>query len=367
VTPAIPGYDKLVEIGRGGFAVVYRADDPRFGRTVAVKVLLGTFDDVARDRFERECRAMGTVSRHPHCVTVYDSGFTDAGEAYLVMEDMTGGTLTDRAPLPWGETVEIGVKVAGVLSASHGAGVLHRDIKPDNVLVSAYGEPKLGDFGIARFDDSTQTRTGSVTATPAYAAPELFDGAAATEASDVYSLAATLYALISGMPPYARAGDESYLALLARAAREPVPDLRPRGVPDPVAQVIEGGLEKEPGQRIAGALDYGLALQDAQREVGREPTHMVTAGAPTRQAGADQTVVVTPPEAVMTGPGFWFYVDEPTPMLSPYDYTSTVAVLKPGHWFLAGEENGDWVYAADDDGVEGWIPLVAARRDDAYG
>ena len=149
---------------------------------------------------------MGTVSRHPHCVTVYDSGFTDAGQPYLVMEDMTGGTLTDQAPLPWAEAVEVGVKVAGVLSASHGAGVLHRDIKPDNLLVSAYGEPKLGDFGIARFDDSTQTRTGSVSATPAYAAPELFDGAAATEASDVYSLAATLYALITGMPPYARGG-----------------------------------------------------------------------------------------------------------------------------------------------------------------
>jgi serine/threonine-protein kinase PknK len=367
VTLVIPGYDELVEIGRGGFAVVYRAEDRRFGRTVAVKVLLGNFDDLARDRFERECRAMGIVSRPPPCGTVYDSGFTDEGKPFLVMEDMTGGSLTDQAPLPWAEALEIGVKVAGVLSASHGAGVLHRDIKPDNVLVSAYGEPKLGDFGIARFDDSSQTKSGTVSATPAYAAPELFDGAAATEASDVYSLAATLFALMTGMPPHAREGDESYLALLARAARDPVPDLRPRGVPDPVCRVIETGLEKDTSRRVGTALDYGLGLQDAQRAVGREPTRMVTAGAPTRRAGRDQTVVVPAPEAVTTGPGFWFYVDEPTPLLSPYDYSSTVTVLKPGHWFLAGEESGEWLYAAGDNGAEGWVPLAAARRDDSYG
>jgi serine/threonine protein kinase len=367
VTPTIPGYDGLVEIGRGGFAIVYRADDPRFGRTVAVKVLLGQFDDDARQRFERECRAMGTVSRHPHCVTVYDSGFTDDGNPYLVMEDMTGGSLSEQGPLPWAETIEIGVKVCGALSASHAAGVLHRDIKPDNILVSAYGEPKLGDFGIARFDDSSQTKSRTVSATPAYAAPELFDGEVATEASDVYSLAASLFALIAGMPPHAREGDESYLALLARAARDPVPDLRPRGVPDPVASVIETGLEKDRNQRVATALDYGSRLQDAQRAVGREPTTMVTAGTPTRRAEGNETVVVAAPEAFTTESAFWFYVDEPTPMVSPYDYSSVVAVLKPGQWFLAGEESGEWLYAADDNGAEGWLPVAAARRADTYG
>jgi hypothetical protein len=134
-----------------------------------------------------------------------------------------------------------------------------------------------------------------------------------------------------------------------------------------VCRALETGLEKDPDHRVATALDYGLGLQDAQRAVGREPSRMVTAGAPTRRAGVDQTVVVPAPEAVTTGPGFWFYVDEPTPLLSPYDYRSTVAVLKPGQWFLAGEESGEWLYAADDRGAEGWIPLVAARRDDTYG
>jgi serine/threonine-protein kinase PknK len=351
----------MTEIGRGGFAVVYRAADEQFNRTVAVKTLLGSLGGEDRERFERECRAMGVVSRHPHCVTVYASGFTDDGRAYLVMEDMTGGAISRRQPMPWADAIEVGVKVAGALQAAHAAGVLHRDLKPDNILVSAYEEPKLGDFGIARLDDGFRSRTGVLTATPAYAAPELFAGHPASEATDVYALAATLFTLVAGNPPFAREGDESVLPMMHRILHDPVPDLRPLGVADPVGRALEAGLERDPARRISTALEFGHRLQAAQRETGREPTRMVGVGAPTTVVPERYETVVVPPPAAVTS-GFWFYVDAPEPLVSGYDYSQIVSVLQPGQWYLAGEQGPDWVYAADGNGAEGWVPTDAVRH-----
>jgi serine/threonine protein kinase len=241
--------------------------------------------------------------------------------------------------------------------------VLHRDIKPENVLVSAYEEPKLADFGIARLEGGLRSRTSALIATPAYAAPEILDGQQASAASDVYSLAATLFALIVGQPPFARDGDESHFALIARAATEPVPDLRRRGVPGPVCNVLEAGLEKDPARRVGVALEYGRRLQDAQRAVGCVATRIIGADL----ANADgrrsaETVVVAPPDDVAAG--FWFYVDDPEPLVSPHDHSRTVGELQPGQWYVAGEQSGDWVYVADEHGTEGWIPTSAVRRYD---
>jgi len=387
---------------------VYRALDGRFHRSVAIKVIVGALDEPARQRFGRECRAMGVVSRHPHCVTVYDSGFDDDGRAYLVMEDMAGGALGERVLLDWAEVLDIGVKVAGALHAAHTSGVLHRDIKPENVLMSAYDEPKLGDFGIARLDDGLRSRTGTLSATPAYAAPELFAGQPATPGSDVYALASTLYALIDGRAPFLRDTDESYLPLVARIVNETVPDLRHRGIPVPVCAALEAGLEKDPTHRVASALDYGSTLQDAQRAVGGDVTRMVGRNVPAARgrdlrgtvvvpapgplASSGQPVaaplgphpvrtpppVATPPPAgpgvfalpitASPGPvptpgvGYWFYVDDPEWLVSPYDSGQVAGVLQPGQWYLAGEEAGGWVYAADERGAEGWVPGTSVRR-----
>ena len=273
--PEIPGYEGLAEIGHGGFAVVYRAHDDRFNRSVAIKVLTGPLDAASRKRFERERRAMGTLSRHPHCVTVYDSGFTSDDRPYLVMEDMSGGSLRQRiddGPMPWPQVVAIGVKLAGALHAAHEAGVLHRDIKPENVLCSAYGEPKLADFGIARLEADTLT-SGMIFATPAHAAPELFEGGGPTRGSDVYSLGSTLFMLMAGNAPFARRNDEPVIAMITRASQEPVPDLRPRGVPDAVCAVVEDAMGKRPDDRPTAA-EIGRRLQDAQRAAGVEPTPM---------------------------------------------------------------------------------------------
>ncbi len=323
---SISGFEDPVEIGRGGFGVVYKAHQTGFERTVALKILpIAAADESARARFERERMAMGALSSHPNIVTVYGSGFTDEQQPYIVMEYMSRGSLGDRlakqGPIPWNEAVAATIKVAGALDAADEAGVLHRDIKPENILVSQYGEPKLGDFGIARIEGANQTRSGVITATMAHAPPEIVEGKRPTETSDVYSLASTLYALVAGDGPFSGGEETSIVTMISRIVTKPVPDLRARGVPDQVCSVIEQGLAKDPALRPRAAA-FGRALQQAQRALGMPvadmtlvsvtlpaPDPSMTGRAATTSAGtiaaaqgfasmpppAAQAAVVTPP------------------------------------------------------------------------
>ncbi len=292
---SISGFEEPVEIGRGGFGVVYKAHQVGFERTVALKILpIAAADESARDRFERERMAMGALSSHPNIVTVYGSGFTDDQQPYIVMEFMTRGSLGDRlskqGPMPWNDATAATIKVAGALDAAHEAGVLHRDIKPENILVSQYGEPKLGDFGIARIEGANQTRSGVITATMAHAPPEIVEGKRPTEASDVYSLASTFYTLIAGGGPFSDdSEDTSIVTMISRIVTRPVPDLRTRGVPDAVATIIEQGLAKDPTVRPRAAA-FGRALQQAQRALGVPVTDMTLV-----------SVTLPAPDATMTG------------------------------------------------------------------
>jgi uncharacterized protein YkwD len=296
----------VVEIGRGGFAVVYRAFQPRFGRTVAVKLLDPQGDPRAVERFERECEAMGMLSSHPNIVTIFDAGLSDDGKPYLVMEYMPDGTLDDRlerdGTLPWEEVTDVGVKLAGSLETAHEAGVLHRDVKPANVLRSPFGEPCLSDFGLARLGGQAKT-TGVVTATLLHAPPEILAGQPATPQSDVYSLGSSLFTLLVGEAPFWRATDESMLPLLARIADESVPDLRGRGVPAGVCAVIEAAMAKDVVARPPSAAAFGQALRDAQAAEGLTPTPLPLSGqesvaaarrvatAPTDPVDPNQTIV----------------------------------------------------------------------------
>jgi Protein kinase domain len=270
----IAGIVDAVEIGRGGFAVVYRALQVDFQREVAVKVLTGAhLDDRNRERFDRERRALGTLSSHPNIVPVYSAGYTDAGYAYLLMPYLTAGSLQDRLDregrLPWQDVVRIGIKVAGALDAAHRADVLHRDIKPANILTSPYGEPMLADFGIAQVE-GMRTQTASVTASIAHAAPELLSGRPPSVSSDVYALGSTMYALLTGLPAFSRITDDSIVAVFGRIATEPVPDLRWTGVPSGLAAVIERSMAKDPGQRYpsAAAMAEALAAVDPSAAAG---------------------------------------------------------------------------------------------------
>lgn len=272
VEPRIPGLEDPVEIGSGGFGVVYRVRQPAVHRTVAVKLLRSaTRDEKVRIRFEREVAAMGALSGHPAIVTVFDSGTTSEGAPYIIMELLEGSMgdrLESEGPLPWDELLEVLVRVAGGLETAHVAGILHRDIKPENILVSSYGEPKLGDFGIARLKGGPETRTDSLTASVAHVAPELLGGSPPSVATDVYALGSTVYSMLAGGPAFLRDTDESILPALARIGSDPVPDLRARGVPDPVCELVERLMCKAPEDRPGSALAVGELAQEIQRAHG---------------------------------------------------------------------------------------------------
>jgi serine/threonine protein kinase len=275
----VPGVEDAEEIGAGGFGWVYRAKQPAFGRTVAVKVLRGRMlDQRVVERFQRECKAIGAVSGHPNIVHVHDAGTTPLGHPFMVMEYLSQGSLGDRldreGPLRWSEVARIGVKVAAALHTAHRAGVLHRDLKPENILVSEYGEPLLADFGIARVEGAKETTAGVVTASFAHAPPEVVAGQRADARADVYSLASLLHALLTGSAPFLRDTDESVLPMLARISSEPPPDLRPYGVPAPLIAVIDRAMAKRPEDRPDSALAFGRELQAAQQSAGQVPTEL---------------------------------------------------------------------------------------------
>ncbi|MDH3684056.1 MAG: protein kinase [Acidimicrobiia bacterium] len=272
----IHGISDAVEIGAGGFGIVYRAVEEDLGRTVAVKVLLGNLDEPGRYRFERERRAMGRLSGHPNIVTVYRGGYTDAGNAYLVMEFLDRGSLADRlatvGPLGWEEAVKFTVQLSGALETSHRAGVLHRDIKPGNILLSNLGNAKLCDFGIARLQGAPETKSMVVTASLSHAPPDIVSGARPDARSDVYSLASTMFELVAATPPFVRPTDESMVPILARIAQDPVPRLPETQLPGPVFEVIERAMAKDPAARPGTAAELGRLLVAAQHRLGQPPT-----------------------------------------------------------------------------------------------
>ncbi len=280
--PTIDGMDGLVEIGRGGFALVYRAHQAAFRRDVAIKVLTRSgLDADDKRRFERECQAMGLLSDHPGIVTLYDAGFTDDGRPYMVMAHVGGGSLADHlatdGPMSWAEVSKLGVRLSGALETAHRAAVLHRDIKPANILRSDYGE-QLSDFGIARIAGGHETRSGVITASLAHAAPEILDGSRPTIQADVYSLGSTLYEAAMGQAAFVRDTDESLLPLIRRVVTDPVPDMEVGGVPGPLARVIEVAMAKDPEDRYASSEAFGLALRGAQAVLGIPVTDLAIVG-----------------------------------------------------------------------------------------
>lgn len=271
------GFHDAQPIGNGGFGVVYRCRQTELERDVAVKVL-SSLDEAGRERFFREEQAMGRLSGHPNIVDVLQVGMTDSGFPFIVMTYSPHGSLAEwvaeKGPLGWEDTLRVGVKLAGAVESAHRAQVLHRDIKPANVLLSSYGEPQLTDFGIARMPGGFQTSSDLITGSPAFTAPEVLQGNQPNVTSDVYSLGATLFALLTGHAAFERKSGEKMVAQFVRITTHPIPDLRDSNIPSEVAAVIEKAMAHEPIQRPQTAYDLGERLRWAQGVLDRIPDEM---------------------------------------------------------------------------------------------
>lgn len=286
----IGGRYRLVrELGRGGMSVVWEAQDERLDRVVAVKQLHiqpGLTEPEARIVAERAMREARIHARlhHPHVVSVFDVVEYENQPA-LVMELVPSQTLAeilrDQGPMEAGEAARIGSQVASALAAAHALGIVHRDVKPSNILIGDDGRARLSDFGISRaFGDTTLTGTGMVNGTPAYLAPEVALGNESTPAADVFSLGSTLYAALEGGPPFGTEGNA--IALLHKVAQADIPTPARAG---DLAPLLASMLAKDPDLRPAMA-DVGTTLS-ALTSGSAEPS--------TEEDTGVSTVAIAPP------------------------------------------------------------------------
>jgi WD40 repeat protein len=283
--PAVPGYEVLGTLGRGGMGVVYRARHVRLKRVVALKMILagGQAGPQERERFLREAEAVARL-QHPNIVQVFEVGEHE-GLPFLAQEYVEGGTLGARvagAPQPPRAAAAITEALARAVHHAHEHGVVHRDLKPGNVLLTADGTPKVTDFGLAKLldTDTGQTQPGAVLGTPSYAAPEQARGhtRAVGPPADTYALGAVLYELLTGRPPFR--GMTVLETLDQVVGQEPVPPRRLRpGCPRDLETVCLRCLEKQPGRRYGSAAELA---EDLRRFQAGEPVRARPVGAAER-------------------------------------------------------------------------------------
>src|SRR5919108_222449 len=259
-------YELEQQVGSGGMSKVYRAHDRLLERTVALKILHEHYsqDEEYVERFRREARSVAQLA-HPNVVTVIDRGEHE-GRQYIVFEYVDGENLKQlverEGPLPPRQVIELGLQVARALASAHARGVVHRDVKPQNVLLSDEGVPKVTDFGIARSSDvESVTLTGTVMGTSEYLSPEQARGEPVDFRSDVYSLGAILYELCTGDVPYP---GENPVSVAMRHLHEPVPSVRAqrRDMPGRLDAAIRRALAKDPAERF-GSMDELIAELEA--------------------------------------------------------------------------------------------------------
>jgi serine/threonine protein kinase len=251
-------------IGHGGMSTVYCATDLALGRTVAVKVLLPALaqeDPTYVARFQREARAAAALT-HPAMVTIFDTG-ADGESRYIVMELVEGRSVAEllkSGPLVLGQAIDVGRAVADALAGAHAAGILHRDVKPANVMITPAGAVKVLDFGVARpLAGATITQTASVVGTAAYMPPERVEGAVGDARSDVYSLGCLLYAMLAGAPPFTGESAAVLLHQHLHARPDPPSARRPEVSPALDGLVLEM-LAKDPAGRPQTAAEVAHRL-----------------------------------------------------------------------------------------------------------
>jgi tRNA A-37 threonylcarbamoyl transferase component Bud32 len=274
--PNLPGFSYVRALGSGGFADVslYEQNMPR--RQVAVKVLLAeVVTPSVRAMFQAEANLMAQLSAHPAVLTVYQASVASDGRPYLVME-LCSPVLNRRYradPLSVPEALAIGIKIAGAVETAHRAGVLHRDVKPSNILTTAYGHPVLSDFGIAATIGDAELADAVGLSVP-WSAPEvLTDETTGTVASEVWALGATVYSLIAGRSPFEVQGtDNSSAQLISRIQRAKPEPIGREDVPERLDAVLRRSMSKRPETRQHSVLEFIRDLQSVEAELGFSPT-----------------------------------------------------------------------------------------------
>ncbi|MEL7667476.1 MAG: Stk1 family PASTA domain-containing Ser/Thr kinase [Actinomycetota bacterium] len=319
-------YRVIEKIGSGGMADVFKAVDDVLGRTVAVKVLHPRYasDPTFVARFRQEAQAAANLS-HPNIVNMYDWG-RDGETYYIVMEYVKGTDLkslvAQQGPLDPRKAAEYAAQVCSALAVAHGYDIIHRDIKPHNIVLAPDGTVKVMDFGIARAGNTTMTQTGSVLGTAQYISPEQAQGKQLSPASDLYSLGVTLYELVTGRPPFD--ADTPVATALQQVNDEPIPPRQVRAsIPPALEAVILRAMRKNPAERYTSATE----MRDDLRRVlnGDGPAGGVYAGA----ASPDHTSVLPPVErAASARPASAPRVQSvPERRMSPWAWVAIVAAL----------------------------------------
>jgi WD40 repeat protein len=366
----LQGYRVLGVLGRGGMGVVYKALDERDGREVALKLVAdlppGHDRDVFLKRFDREARAAMAVA-HPNVGAVLASGEIE-GTRFLVMELLRGGSLAERVRtsgrIPWREAAAIGAGIARGLEAVHAAGLVHRDVKPENVLFDEKGTPKIVDFGLARSAGPSAssvvlTRTGEVVGTPAFMAPEQAEGGREIDArADIYALGATIHAIVSGQAPFV---GSDFLSIIKHVLFDPPASLRKLvpDVPERLDLYVQRLMAKQRDERPAAAGEVAAELEAIAREARsrRGASAIIAAATVTIALGVTAAVLLkspTPPPPAPTVPT--------TPAAAPearfeLKTLSGAAVdLKHGHsvWAVAWVDHDQVVSAGCDGRVRLW-------------
>ncbi|HVR72095.1 MAG TPA: serine/threonine-protein kinase [Vicinamibacteria bacterium] len=288
--PTFGRYEILDKLGEGAMGVVYRAGDRSLGRVVALKMLSAELsgEEELLQRFQREAEAVGRLS-HPNIVTVYDVGDAD-GQLYMAMELLEGDDLRSlierQVYIPLADRVRILQKICDGVAYAHSRGVVHRDVKPANILVTSDGRVKLLDFGLARVATrSTITRQGVILGTPDYMAPEQAMGKGTDRRSDAFSAGAVFYEFLSGSKPFRGKTLHGVLYQIISEEPEPLLTLNP-DLPAQLASLVHGMLRKDPDKRYSSLEELGRAIQDIHHALRRSRSRSVL---PQGAAGGEES------------------------------------------------------------------------------
>ena len=271
----IVSHYRIVEkIGKGGMGVVYRAEDTKLGRPVALKFLPPelTRDSQAKTRFIQEARAASALD-HPNICNIHEIDETEEGAIFIAMACYEGESLEDRiarGPLEIGEAVDIAAQIARGLAKAHERGIVHRDIKPANILITEDGLVKIVDFGLAKLAGAKLTRTGTVVGTARYMSPEQVRGEPVDSRTDVWSLGAVLYEMLTGVNAFPGEYDQAALYAIVNEEPEPVSALRPDVLPF-LEGIVGRCLAKDPGERYQDAGEEAAELRRLEAATGVSP------------------------------------------------------------------------------------------------